>query len=260
MLKKYALQQSLYLRLLIASILLLALIPLPAFGTVGWEVGEMVLDFGNEVEAGESKVLVNKEEVGQPFSVDLTWKINQEACVLQIQELSTDESQPTLTTVIDDGQFNGVPSHAFFPQIVTLLLTAREGHYCEIDGAKDEFLAVARKSRPVIHQTDQSQSTPIGAIVMVFRATGFFTPHEVTVNAGEKVVWIYADGAKEPHSVTSGACRVNDCSGGGHVFDSGPILTKPGQQFEHVFTEAGTFAYHCDLHLGSMEGTVLVKP
>ncbi len=220
----------------------------------------MVLDFGNEVEPGESKTLVDTIEVGQSFSVDLSWKINQQNCLLQIQQSSTDETPPTPRAVIDDGLFNGAPAHAFYPQIDALLLTAKEGHLCEIDGSQDEFITVARQSYPVINQTPESQSAPLGATVMVFRATGFFTPHDVTIRAGEKIIWIYADGAKEPHSVTSGACRVNDCSGGGQEFNSGPTLLKPGHQYEHVFTEAGTFPYHCDLHLGSMQGTVIVKP
>lgn len=257
---KHLLHSPYYLGLLLSSALITFLNPLPAFATVGWEAGEMVLDFGNEVEAGESQVLVGKEEVGEVFAVDLTWKINQDNCLLQIQEPSTDGTPILPTTVIDDGSFKGSPSHAFLPQIDALLLTAREGRTCEIDGAQDEFITVAREARPVINQTEQSQAVPIGAIVMVFRATGFFTPHDVTIKTGEKIVWIYADGAKEPHSVTSGACRVNDCSGGGQEFNSGPTLTKPGQQFEHVFTKTGTFPYHCDLHLGSMQGTVIVQP
>ena len=245
---------------LLLPLLLIFWVPLPTLATVGWEVGEMVLDFGNEVEPGESKILVGKEEVGESFSVDLTWKINEKNCLVQIQEPSMNETPPTQKTITDDGRFSGSPSHAFLPQIDALLLTAREGHTCEIDGAKDEFITVARKDLPVINQTEQSRAAAIGAIVMVFRATGFFTPHDVTVKTGEKIVWIYADGAKEPHSVTSGACRVNDCSGGGKEFNSGPTLIKPGQRYEHVFTKAGTFPYHCDLHLGSMQGTVIVTP
>ncbi len=220
----------------------------------------MVLDFGNEVEAGESTTLVDTYEVGEPFSVDLTWNLNPQACLLQVYRTSTDEAPSTPTTLIDDGRFHGMPAHAFSPQIDALLLTARPGKNCKIDGAKDEFIAIARKAAPVINQTEQSRVASIGAVVMVFRATGFFTPQQVTIQPGEKVIWVYADGAQEPHSVTSGACRDNDCSGGGQEFNSGPTLTKPGQLFEHVFTKSGIFPYHCDLHLGSMQGTVTVEP
>ena len=48
----------------------------PALATVGWKTGDIVLDFGVTVEPGESKILVDKTEVGQPFSTELTWKLN----------------------------------------------------------------------------------------------------------------------------------------------------------------------------------------
>lgn len=97
-----------------------------------------------------------------------------------------------------------------------------------------------------------------GAGVIAFRATTFFLPQDVTIQQSQKVVWVYADVAQEPHSVISGGCRVHDCSGGGKQFNSGLTLNKPGQCFEHIFENSGTFPYHGDLHLGSMQGTVLV--
>ena len=229
--------------------------PLPALATVGWETGDIVLDFGVTVEPGESKILVDKAEVGKLFSVELTWKLNPENCFLQVQSSSGNNE-----IVQDDGLFEGHPGHAEFSQVEVLSLNAKPGKTCEIDAAKDEFLTVAREPRRENQQNGPNKSAPTGAIVMVFRATTFFVPENVTVKAGEKIVWIYADGAKEPHSVTSGACRVNDCSGGGKKFDSGRTLIKPGNRFEHVFTKSGTFPYHCDLHLGSMQGTVTVNP
>ncbi len=252
-------QQTTPLTLIILFLFLTLLTPRTTTATVGWEAGEMVLDFGNEVEAGNSDVLLDSMEVGGTFSVDLTWNINQENCLLQFHEPSTDKKHAP-TTIIDDGLFNNRPSHAVLPHVAELLLAARNGQDCEINGAKNEFITIARKTRPIINRTPASEFAPIGAIVMVFRATGFFTPHDVTIKTGEKIIWIYADGAQEPHSVTSGACRGNDCSGGGQAFDSGPTLTKPGQQYEHVFMKSGTFPYHCDLHLGSMQGTVTVTP
>ena len=229
--------------------------PFPTLATVGWETGDMVLDFGETVEPGESNVLVDKSEVEKPFSVELTWKLNPETCFLQVQVDSQNNE-----IVTDDGLFNGHPGHAEFSQIEALSLNAKPEQTCDIDGAKDEFVIVARERRHDIKENGANESAPIGAIVMVFRATGFFTPHDVTIHSGEKIVWIYADGAQEPHSVTSGACRGTDCSGGGQEFNSGPTLTKPGHRFEHVFTKAGTYPYHCDLHLGSMQGTVIVEP
>jgi len=96
--------------------------------------------------------------------------------------------------------------------------------------------------------------------VLVLRATSFYPPREVRVKVGEKVVWLYADGSKEPHTVTSGTCRGSDCSGGGQAFASGPTLLKPGDRFEHTFTRPGSYPYHCDFHTGTMQGTVIVQP
>ena len=227
----------------------------PASATVGWLTGDMVLDFGVTVEPEESKILVDKAEVGEPFFVELTWKLNPENCFLQVQSHSGNTD-----IVEDDGLFDGRPGHAEFSQIVSLTLNAKPGKTCEIDAAQDEFITVAREPGRGNQQKESDKSAPTGAIVMVFRATAFYVPENVTVKAGEKIVWIYADGAKEPHSVTSGACRVNDCTGGGEEFNSGPTLTKPGHRFEHVFTKPGSYPYHCDLHLGSMQGTVIVQP
>ena len=242
--------------LLVGALLLLTwCLSAPALATVGWETGDIVLDFGVTVDPGESAVLVDKTEVGKPFFVEVTWKLNAENCFLQVQRSSGKN-----VFVEDDGLFEGRPGHAKFRQVEVLSLHAKAGKTCEIDAAKDEFVTVAREPRGENEPNGSINPAPIGAVVMVFRATAFFVPENVTVKAGEKIVWIYADGAKEPHSVTSGACRVNDCSGGGQEFNSGPTLTKPGHRFEHVFTQPGTYPYHCDLHLGSMQGTVMVEP
>jgi plastocyanin len=233
--------------------------PLSAFSTVGWETGDMVLDFGFNLESGESTVLVDKSEVGEPFFVELTWKLNPQNCLLQIQTSTGASGAPNSTKAVDDGLFNGVVSHAVFQQVDEVVVTAQEGQRCEIQPSQDEFLVIARAPRAPVASEKGWANVPIGAVVVLFRATTFFFPHEVTIEPGQKVVWIYADGAQEPHSVTSGGCRVNDCSGGGKQFNSGLNVNKPGQRFEHVFKYPGTFPYHCDLHLGSMQGTVIVQ-
>ncbi len=233
-------------------------VPLSAFPTVGWETGDMVLDFGLNLESGERTVLVDKVEVGEPFFVELPWKLNAQHWLLHVQTTGGDGA-PSITLVVDDGLFNGVVSHAVFHKVDEVVVTAQEGQRCEIHPSHDEFLVVARAPRAPVASEKGWANTPIGAVVVVFRATTFFSPHEITIEPGQKVVWIYADGAQEPHSVTSGGCRVNDCTGGGQHFQSGLTINKPGHRFEHVFKRSGTFPYHCDLHLGSMQGTVIVK-
>ena len=239
--------------------LLVLACPHTAFSTVGWETGDMVLDFGLKVESGESTVLVNKSEVGESFFVELTWSMNPENCLLQTRNFGGGEPLPQPTTIGDDGLFNGAPSHAVVSSTDELLVTARNGRTCEIDASKNDFLVVARAPRAPISSESSPADARLGAVVMIFRATSFFTPHDITIKPGQKVVWIYADGAQEPHSVTSGGCRVNDCTGGGQQFQSGLTLNKPGHRFERVFKHTGTFPYHCDLHLGSMQGVVTVK-
>ena len=244
---------------LVPSVFLLGIPPV-ANSTVGWEIGDMVLDFGLYLESGEQVVLVDKYEVGHPFFVELSWKLNADNCLLQVQE-STGEGGTVITkTVSDDGLLNGVVSHAVFQQVEAVVVTAAEGKHCEIEPSQDEFLVIAREARAPLSVEEGISPAPIGAVVVVFRATTFFMPGEVTIKPGEKVVWVYADGAQEPHSVTSGSCKVNDCSGGGKQFNSGLNLNKPGQRFEHVFKHPRTFPYHCDLHLGSMQGSVTVQP
>jgi plastocyanin len=250
---------SLFARLWVMGLVLMFGCPLPAFSTVGWETGDMVLDFGLNLESGESSVLVDKVEIGEPFFVELTWKLNPQNCLLQIHSSAEDRSGPATTNAMDDGLFNGVVSHAVFQNIDDVVVTAQKGQRCEILPSQDEFLVIARAPRAPVPSEKGWANAPIGAVVVLFRATTFYLPRDVTIMPGQKIVWIYADGAQEPHSVTSGGCRVNDCSGGGKQFNSGLTVNKPGHRFEHVFKHPGIFPYHCDLHLGSMQGSVTVK-
>ncbi|MHB0991508.1 MAG: plastocyanin/azurin family copper-binding protein [Burkholderiales bacterium] len=70
-----------------------------------------------------------------------------------------------------------------------------------------------------------------------------FTP-VVEVPVGTNVIWINQDQVN--HSVIGDA----------GIFSSGPL--KPGDNFSHTFTAAGTYAYHCGYH-AYMTGVVVVK-
>jgi len=76
-------------------------------------------------------------------------------------------------------------------------------------------------------------------------AAGFntFTPPRVRALTGDRVVW--ANDSARAHTVT------------GDGFDSGRL--GPGARFERRFDAAGTFPYHCSLHVG-MTGEVEVAP
>ncbi|MBT8263613.1 MAG: T9SS type A sorting domain-containing protein [Bacteroidia bacterium] len=74
-------------------------------------------------------------------------------------------------------------------------------------------------------------------------------PASPTVETGDTVRWTWGDAL--PHSVTS-------LAGSQQTFDS-TILTGMGTEFSFTFTEVGTNDYQCDVHPGSMFGTVTVE-
>jgi len=145
--------------------------PLPALATVGWETGDMVLDFGLNLESGESTVLVDKVEVGEPFFVELTWKLNPQNCLIQIHTSKGGEGGPAITNAVDDGLFNGVVSHAVFQQVDEVVVMAQEGQRCEIQPSQDEFLVIARAPRAPVASEKEWSRAPIGAVVVLFRLT-----------------------------------------------------------------------------------------
>jgi plastocyanin len=82
----------------------------------------------------------------------------------------------------------------------------------------------------------------------------FFSPSAVTATVGDTVKWTW-NSAGTSHSTTSGACSPN-CMPDGH-WDSG-VHSSPNT-FSFTFTSAGTYPYHCSVHLASMTGTVQVN-
>ena len=83
-----------------------------------------------------------------------------------------------------------------------------------------------------------------GQTVSVSISNFAFVPATITVRAGTRVTWTNRQAGIE-HTVTA-----NDGS-----FDSGNLST--GSSYSHVFTKAGTYAYHCAIH-PFMTGTVIV--
>ncbi len=72
----------------------------------------------------------------------------------------------------------------------------------------------------------------------------------VTIETGDTVRWTWADGA--PHTVT------NIAGSSEETFDSG-TLQGEGTQFSFTFSVAGTNDYRCEVHPGSMFGTITVN-
>jgi plastocyanin len=81
-----------------------------------------------------------------------------------------------------------------------------------------------------------------GEIVEVAIEDSAFNPQAVEISTGDTVRWTNMDSVD--HSVA------------GPSFNSGIIM--PGQSFEFLFTDAGTYNYNCSIH-PSMEGTVVVR-
>jgi plastocyanin len=90
----------------------------------------------------------------------------------------------------------------------------------------------------------------LAAVTNVFIASFNYTPPAVTINANDTVQWTWN---ASPHSTTSDA-------GDAVLWDSGTLLPT-GSTFPLTFPSAGTFPYHCTLHVGApffMKGSVTV--
>ena len=66
----------------------------------------------------------DKVEVGEPFFVELTWRLNAQNCLLHVQTSPGRDGVPSTTFVVDDGLFNGVVSHAVFHKVDEEVVTA----------------------------------------------------------------------------------------------------------------------------------------
>jgi plastocyanin len=77
--------------------------------------------------------------------------------------------------------------------------------------------------------------------------SGFaYSPATLTIKVGTEVTWTNLDSVE--HSVVSSS---------GNELKS-PLIPQNGT-FSHVFNTAGTYDYHCSVHL-TMTGTIIVTP
>lgn len=90
----------------------------------------------------------------------------------------------------------------------------------------------------------------MGETVTVDITNFVFVQDEIEISVGDTVEWVNGDATR--HTITSGS---DDTADG--TFDSGDI--EAGDTFSFTFTEAGEFAYFCDIH-PTMTGTVVVAP
>jgi plastocyanin len=99
-----------------------------------------------------------------------------------------------------------------------------------------------RTPRPATPRPATPPPTTAGAAVHISNFA--FTPATITVAVGARVTWTNQQPDIQ-HTVTA-----DDGS-----FGSNPLST--GSSFSHVFTIAGTYTYHCNIH-PDMTGTVIV--
>jgi PKD repeat protein len=97
------------------------------------------------------------------------------------------------------------------------------------------------------HQVEVGQ----GGMRFVDDASGTST---TTINVGDTVVWNWDESF---HSTTSGGCPNGNCVPDG-MWDSGVITATP-HTFSFTFPTAGSFPYHCAVHLAEMQGTIIVQ-
>jgi len=111
--------------------------------------------------------------------------------------------------------------------------------------------------------------TAANRTVHVGRGGTFFVDDEsgtgvTTANVGDTVTWVW-EGALS-HGTDSGSC--SNGGGGGYggygggctptgKWDSG--IHQSGFSYSYTFSQAGTFAYFCDVHMEAMTGRVVVN-
>ena len=122
------------------------------------------------------------------------------------------------------------------PALLTVLLLAFGAAAC---GDDDDDPAVAADASDAADAAEEE--APGGAAITI---AGFaFDPETTEVDAGTTVTVTNDDSAAHTWTADDGA------------FDSGQLAG--GDEFEHTFADAGTFAFHCEIH-PAMTGTVTV--
>ncbi len=87
---------------------------------------------------------------------------------------------------------------------------------------------------------NNNQSTQVASVTI---SNNQFVPSDLTISKGTKVVWTNNDNVT--HTVTADK--------------DGPMSPelKKGDSYSDIFTEVGTFSYHCSIH-PNMKGTIHV--
>lgn len=103
---------------------------------------------------------------------------------------------------------------------------------------------VTPDEEPVAPIPEETPELPIGngETVEVMIEDNAFNPATVDISTGDTVRWTNLDST--PHTVT------------GTSFGSDTL--NPGDSYEFLFTDLGTYDYYCEIH-PTMEGTIVVE-
>jgi len=102
----------------------------------------------------------------------------------------------------------------------------------------------SKSNNPVVSGPTANVSIVMNAFNMGANA---YSPDPVTVSAGTTVIWKNND--TQTHTVTSTTPA-----------ESYNMAIAPGSTGSHLFSNAGTFSYHCTVSGHTMNGSVVVNP
>lgn len=120
---------------------------------------------------------------------------------------------------------------------------------CWPDGScHDGFFQFAIDKSQTTNFNDQTNKKEVAIKLSQIR----FSPQNVKVSKGAKVIWINDEDVEH---------YVNTDSHPAHTYyqQQNSKVLKKGEQYSVVFDIAGIYPYHCSAHAGSMVGTLLVE-
>ncbi len=124
-------------------------------------------------------------------------------------------------------------------------------------GAGAAAAAPTATAVPTAPPTTAPTTPPAPAPVTLAVSTmdNFFSPKNLTVRVGQQVTVLVTNDGKAFHNWA--VVNPSDPSG---THPESPLL-KPGEKGQVVFTfaQAGTYAFHCDVHPQEMTGTLVVQ-
>lgn len=121
-------------------------------------------------------------------------------------------------------------------------------------------LSLAELRSGVMHHIEKVSATSSGTVVIGMSDMSFTSPN-VTINAGQTVVW--KNTSNTVHNVVDDAAQAvtaADVHLPAGVKPFGSAYLQPGQTYQQIFRIPGVYRYVCTLHeSGGMKGTIVVR-